>query len=552
MVKKFLTAGLILVISLFLFIHQKEVSAAPPAEQYRFQDNQTILGNGGDLVVSIVFERTTLVGEAEFNPGSTYTTKTNPRHKNGCFLELLKIDSFNSDGTQGILRRQPVTQLPNNIKFCDKKIHDSFFDKTIQIDNSGIRVLVDKNINITVRLKTNATKPEQIPNEYREDDITVEGPSGPNSAVKGAKPAASINSGFITFNLPFLDNEAGAYKACSKLAKKCQDFNKDPANRADITIQSDELIEGLRTGSGLQGDKCASTLDCANPLNCTNNVCGGSEEVPAPPPAPGPCAGALDARGHCNEFRSALGPLSTDPAGFIRSLFGIILSISGAIAILLIIRAGYKIMSSEGKPEGVQEGRERLISAVVGLLFIIFSLVFLQVIGFDILRIPGITGPGSIQAGGQCDAGGNNICAPGLTCESGICVDRFSLPRVSPDPQAGCTERVLKPGNSGPCVERLQRILGVSPTDGIYNSDTEEAVRRKQAEKGVFVDGVVGPCTWGAIMEEPIDPVCSQPLTTERIRQFQTEKGLKVDGTINKCTFNALMGTPIPDSCKRK
>jgi hypothetical protein len=85
---------------------------------------------------------------------------------------------------------------------------------------------------------------------------------------------------------------------------------------------------------------------------------------------------------------TVFGDVSTDPAGFIVKIFAILLSLSGGIALLLIIRAGYSIMTSQGKPEQLQQGREQLIAAIVGLIFLIFSFVLLQLIGIDILKIP--------------------------------------------------------------------------------------------------------------------------------------------------------------------
>jgi hypothetical protein len=84
--------------------------------------------------------------------------------------------------------------------------------------------------------------------------------------------------------------------------------------------------------------------------------------------------------------------ISTDALGFIRSIFGLILSLSGGIALLLIILSGYKILSSQGNPEALKGAREQLTAAIVGLLFVIFSIVILQIIGFNILRIPGFGG----------------------------------------------------------------------------------------------------------------------------------------------------------------
>ena len=43
---------------------------------------------------------------------------------------------------------------------------------------------------------------------------------------------------------------------------------------------------------------------------------------------------------------------------------------------------------SRGNPDKVNDAKEQLTAAIVGLLFIIFSLVFLEFIGLDILGIP--------------------------------------------------------------------------------------------------------------------------------------------------------------------
>lgn len=91
----------------------------------------------------------------------------------------------------------------------------------------------------------------------------------------------------------------------------------------------------------------------------------------------------------CLVVDTAFGSISTDPPAFIRSIMALLLSLSGGIALILIILSGYKLMSSRGDPEKIQAAKDRLTSAIIGLLFIIFSLVIVQVIGVDILRIPG-------------------------------------------------------------------------------------------------------------------------------------------------------------------
>ncbi len=120
----------------------------------------------------------------------------------------------------------------------------------------------------------------------------------------------------------------------------------------------------------------------------------GNKEDPIPP---GPCAAGANIKGTCAKVDTGLGPIGTDPQSLIKSVFGLILSISGGIALILIIISGYKILASQGNPETLKGAREQLTAAIVGLLFIIFALVILQIIGYDILRIPGF-GSGPAQS----------------------------------------------------------------------------------------------------------------------------------------------------------
>ncbi|MBU3979361.1 hypothetical protein KKE68_06735 [Patescibacteria group bacterium] len=124
--------------------------------------------------------------------------------------------------------------------------------------------------------------------------------------------------------------------------------------------------------------------------------------TPLPSPPGPPCAQWQDVNGDgvgdpssgiCEMIATSLpsGNISTNPAQFIVKILAIILSFAGGIALLLIISAGYKIITSNGKAEGIQQGRDQLISAIIGLLFIIFSFVIFQLITSDILKIPGIT-----------------------------------------------------------------------------------------------------------------------------------------------------------------
>lgn len=97
----------------------------------------------------------------------------------------------------------------------------------------------------------------------------------------------------------------------------------------------------------------------------------------------------IDKFGKCKAVETGIGNIDVNPASFVSRVMSLVLGVSGGIAVLLIILAGYRFMTSRGNPEVVQESRERIIAAIVGLLFVIFSLVILEIIGVDILKIPG-------------------------------------------------------------------------------------------------------------------------------------------------------------------
>jgi len=82
-------------------------------------------------------------------------------------------------------------------------------------------------------------------------------------------------------------------------------------------------------------------------------------------------------------------PISTAKS-FILFVLERALGIGGGITFLLIIYAGYKIMTSNADPKKLQAGRDLLTAAISGLIFIIFSVIILRVIASDILRLPGL------------------------------------------------------------------------------------------------------------------------------------------------------------------
>jgi hypothetical protein len=59
---------------------------------------------------------------------------------------------------------------------------------------------------------------------------------------------------------------------------------------------------------------------------------------------------------------------------------------------------------------------------------------------------------------------------------------------------------ILKKGDSGDSVKKLQALLDLESVDGIFGRNTEKAVKKYQFENNLVVDGIVGKKTWDSIL----------------------------------------------------
>lgn len=101
------------------------------------------------------------------------------------------------------------------------------------------------------------------------------------------------------------------------------------------------------------------------------------------------CAECYDNEG----IWTAVGCIKTDATTMVTQILRIAMGIAGGIALIMILAAGFMLSVSQGDPKRVSEARELITSAIIGLLFIIFSVTILQFIGVTLFRIPGFGGP---------------------------------------------------------------------------------------------------------------------------------------------------------------
>ncbi|HYD34910.1 MAG TPA: hypothetical protein VD999_02485 [Vitreimonas sp.] len=109
------------------------------------------------------------------------------------------------------------------------------------------------------------------------------------------------------------------------------------------------------------------------------------KQIPESTAAYGKCTSCLESDG----IWTAVGCLSTDPTDLIQSILKIGISVSAGTSVLLSLSSGFMFAISQGDPKRTSEAKDMLTSAVVGLLFTLFSVAGLQFIGVSILQIPG-------------------------------------------------------------------------------------------------------------------------------------------------------------------
>ncbi|MCH8821222.1 hypothetical protein IID23_01740 [Patescibacteria group bacterium] len=82
------------------------------------------------------------------------------------------------------------------------------------------------------------------------------------------------------------------------------------------------------------------------------------------------------------------GELSENTRRIVNFLVNFGIGIAGGLAFLLLIYGGFKFIFSMGNPENVQQGREIITAAIIGLLVVVFSVFLLRLIGISILGLP--------------------------------------------------------------------------------------------------------------------------------------------------------------------
>lgn len=123
--------------------------------------------------------------------------------------------------------------------------------------------------------------------------------------------------------------------------------------------------------------KCTEGVDCTHTSDITcDPLTGKPDKTPD--------------SNHKGAF-TAIGCIPTDTKSFVEYSLKFIIGLSGGIALLLMAFSAFQMITSSGNAEVLKKANDQFYNAIIGLLFIIFSVMLLQIIGVNLLNIPGFS-----------------------------------------------------------------------------------------------------------------------------------------------------------------
>ncbi|MBI4037494.1 hypothetical protein HY382_00435 [Candidatus Curtissbacteria bacterium] len=84
---------------------------------------------------------------------------------------------------------------------------------------------------------------------------------------------------------------------------------------------------------------------------------------------------------------TAFGNLSVDLSEFAQNALKVATGVAGGLAFILMVIGAIRVLTSSGDQQRLNGGREMIVAAVVGLLFIIFSVLILEFLGVNIIGL---------------------------------------------------------------------------------------------------------------------------------------------------------------------
>lgn len=223
-------------------------------------------------------------------------------------------------------------------------------------------------------------------------DVTITPSTGNGGDTFVAKGKVTSSSGKAVAKLPITLNiiapstitlgagatdDSGNYSI--DITNRLTDSDRGTFTVEATTQVGDVITKGSTSLTILSSKKDSVAKKCVGEQP-KNTVCLNGKWVAA-----SKAAGIIDNERQC--IATAIGCVPYNVRGFIDGVLAWSAGIAGGLAFLLMILGSLQMLTSQGNPDQLKKGREQFVAAISGLLFIIFSITLLQIIGTDILGI---------------------------------------------------------------------------------------------------------------------------------------------------------------------
>lgn len=230
--------------------------------------------------------------------------------------------------------------MPNNIKYQDN------ITATVNIPNvSGV------DYHFLVFPISNAS---QIPNQPTVTNALLISSNLFSQTI--SPPTGIVDIGQLDLN----DYIAVIESISGSVSYFCQTHRFSVTNKNTSTPIVSTPIPPLTSGAGMYGQ--TATFAAGTPC-----------DYPGEPPKSG--------------ISTAIGCVPTSPTGLVNALLKFAVGIGGGIAFLIMLSGAFQMINSGGNPDALKAGQERFKDAIIGLLFVLLSVLILKIIGVDILGL---------------------------------------------------------------------------------------------------------------------------------------------------------------------
>jgi hypothetical protein len=212
-------------------------------------------------------------------------------------------------------------------------------------------------------------------------------------------PASGCANGsaYVCLNNQRCTNAFNGEQVCTQkptgggsLSNQCCNFGDpdvtfDAATKQCIRTTVDG--NGKPVGSGATATLCQTGQECVRSGYVPGDISRSFYSCSTTYSSTVNCGNGSDPNQRC--VNTAFGIINTDPGAFITQIVRVGLGIGSGIALALIIFGSFKIVTSQGSPDALGEGKEIITSAIIGLIFMILSVSLMQILGVDILGLGG-------------------------------------------------------------------------------------------------------------------------------------------------------------------